>query len=117
MVDVDIEDSFEPSGPTHARRRTLRLRVIACGLGCLLYRPGMISLRNFAFGASTPWKRIRCKRGRGTRAGEALHELQRRHDDMGGAVVEHALQFQHDIPGAITLEPFVGDRRAGDIPA
>lgn len=36
MVDVDIEDSFEQSGPTHARRRTLRLRVIACGLGCLL---------------------------------------------------------------------------------
>src|SRR5262249_48238883 len=25
-----------------------------------------ILLRNFAFGASTPWKRIRCKRGRGT---------------------------------------------------
>ena len=49
MVDVDIEDSFEQSGPTHARRRTLRLRVIACGLGCLLYRTGndsrvMISL-------------------------------------------------------------------------
>ena len=77
----------------------------------------MISLRNFAFGASTPWKRIRCKRGRGTRAAEALHEFQRRHDDMGGAVFERALQLQHDIAGAITLEPFVGDRRAGDIAA
>ena len=39
----------------------------------------MISLRNFAFGASTPWKRpalspskgIRCKRGRGTSAASA----------------------------------------------
>ena len=30
---VDVEDPFEQSGPTHARRRTLRLRVIACGLG------------------------------------------------------------------------------------
>jgi hypothetical protein len=38
VVDVDIEDSFEQSGPTHARRRALRVRVIACGLGCLLYR-------------------------------------------------------------------------------
>jgi exoribonuclease R len=28
----------------------------------------MIARRNFAFGAGTPWKRIRCKRGRGTRA-------------------------------------------------
>ena len=38
VLDVDIEDSFEPSGPTHVRRRTLRLRVSACALGCLLYR-------------------------------------------------------------------------------
>ena len=28
VVDVDIEDSFEQSGPTHARRRTLRVSVI-----------------------------------------------------------------------------------------
>ena len=25
------------------------------------------------------------------------------------------LQLQHDLAGAVTLEPFVGDRRAGDI--
>src|SRR4029434_1310801 len=35
VVDVDIEDSFEQSGPTHARRR-----VIACGRGCLLWWTG-----------------------------------------------------------------------------
>ena len=29
---------------------------------------GVIAERNFALGASTPWKRIRCKRGRGTSA-------------------------------------------------
>ena len=56
-----------------------------------------------------------------TRAGhqgrQALHELQRRHDDMGGAVFERALQLQHHLAGAVTLEPFVGDRRAGDIAA
>jgi hypothetical protein len=27
------------------------------------------------------------------------------------------LQLQHDLAGAITLEPFIGDRRAGDIGA
>ena len=32
--------------------------------------------------------------------GEALHEFQQRHDDMGGAVLERALQLQHDIAGA-----------------
>src|SRR4029077_1447663 len=36
----NVEDPFEQPGPTHARRRTLRVRVIACGLGCLLYRTG-----------------------------------------------------------------------------
>ena len=43
----------------------------------------MISLRNFALGASTPWKRpalslsngIRCKRGRGTRAARRCNEV------------------------------------------
>ena len=28
-----------------------------------------------------------------------------------------ALQLQHHLAGAVTLEPFVGDRRAGDIAA
>ena len=40
VFNVDVEDPFEQSGPTHARRRALRLRVIACGLGCLLYWTG-----------------------------------------------------------------------------
>ena len=44
--------------------------------------------------------------------GQALHEFQRRHDDVRGAVAPGALQLQHDITGAIALEPFVGDRRA-----
>src|SRR5918999_519055 len=29
LFDVDVEDPFEKPGPTHARRRTLRVRVIA----------------------------------------------------------------------------------------
>jgi hypothetical protein len=41
--------------------------------------------------------------------GQALHEFQRRHDDVGGAVAEGALQLQHDLAGAITLEPFIGN--------
>ena len=49
--------------------------------------------------------------------GQALHEFQRRHDDVGGAVAEGALQLQHDLAGAITLEPFIGNGEAGDIAA
>src|SRR5919106_5428046 len=36
---------------------------------------------------------------------------------MSGAVFVGALQWQHDLAGAVTLEPFIGDRRAGDIAA
>ena len=40
VINIDVEDPFEQPGPAHARRRTLGVRVIACGLGCLLYRTG-----------------------------------------------------------------------------
>jgi hypothetical protein len=36
---------------------------------------------------------------------------------MGGAVFVRTLQLQHDLPGAVELEPFVGDGRPGDIAA
>ena len=35
--------------------------------------------------------------------------FQRRHDDVGGAVAEGALQLQNDLAGAITL-------RSGELP-
>ena len=49
--------------------------------------------------------------------GEALHEFQRRHDDVGGAVAPGAFELQHHLACWIALEPFVGNRRAGDIAA
>ena len=36
---------------------------------------------------------------------------------MGGAVFVRTLQLQHDLAGAVELEPFVGDGRPGDIAA
>ena len=53
----------------------------------------------------------------GNERGEALQELQRRHHDMGGAVLIGALQLQHHLPVAVAFEPFVGNRRAGDVAA
>ncbi len=47
--------------------------------------------------------------------GQALHELQRRHHDMGGPVLVWALELQHDIAGAVEFEPFIGDGGAGDV--
>ena len=45
-----------------------RVRVIASGLGCRFWRTGNDFRAQLRLGASTPWKRIRCNRGRGTRA-------------------------------------------------
>lgn len=36
---------------------------------------------------------------------------------MGGAVFVETLQLQHDLTGANTFEPFVGDGRPGDVAA
>ena len=49
--------------------------------------------------------------------GQALHEFQRQHPDMRGAVAPGALELQHDITRAIALEPLNGDRRARDVAA
>jgi hypothetical protein len=43
--------------------------------------------------------------------GQALHEFQRRHLDVRGAVAPGAFELQHDITSASALEPFVGDTR------
>ncbi len=78
------------------------------------------------YSASTPWKRIRCSRGRGTGAwgapfgrpcGQALHELQRRHHDVGGALVPGGLKLEHDLPGSVALHAFVGQGRPRDVAA
>ena len=49
--------------------------------------------------------------------GQAVHEFQRRHLDMRGAVAPGAFQLQHDITSAIALEPFIGNRGARDVAA
>ena len=49
--------------------------------------------------------------------GQALHEFERRHLDVRGALAPRALELQHDITSAIALEPFVGDRGTRDVAA
>ena len=36
---------------------------------------------------------------------------------MGGAIFVRTLQLQHDLTGAVTFDPFVGDGRPGAIAA
>ena len=49
--------------------------------------------------------------------GQALHELQWRHHDVGGAVAPGAFELQHDVAGTGALEPLVGNGGAGDVAA
>ena len=46
-----------------------------------------------------------------------LQELQWRHDDVGGAVAVGAFELQHDLAGAVALEPLVGNGGAGNVAA
>jgi len=46
-----------------------------------------------------------------------LHELQRRHHDMGSSVAVRTLELQHDLACLIAFEPLVGNGRALDIAA
>ena len=36
---------------------------------------------------------------------------------MGGAIAPGAFELQHNLAGAIALEPLVGNSRAGDVAA
>ena len=66
VFEVQVEHALEQARPAYARRHAVRVvgRIIA---GFLRWA-GTIAARNPALGASTPWKRIRCRRGRGTSA-------------------------------------------------
>ena len=79
--------------------------------------------RSLALGASTPWNRMRCSRGRGTGArrapfgrpgGQPLHELQRTHHQVRGAIAPRGLELQLHLPGRVELHPLVRQCRPGD---
>ena len=95
----------------------MRVSAIGCVLGCILRwtrhdratQPGVGREHAMEANQMQPRTRDEC--------GEALHALQRRHHDMGGPVSVGTLELEHDLACLIAFEPFVGNRRAGDIPA
>ncbi len=48
---------------------------------------------------------------------QPLHELQRRHHQVRGAVAPEGLELEHHLPGGVGLHAFVGQCRAGDVAA
>jgi len=55
--------------------------------------------------------------GPGHQRGQSLHERQRRHHDVDGAVAPGRLQLKHDLPSGVAWHPLVCQRRAGDVAA
>ena len=118
VFDVDIKYALEQAGPAHARRRGGR------GLGVVIASRMGVERRarndlgpQFGVGREHTMEANQMQPGSRHQGGKALHKLQGRHDDVGGAVAPRALELQHDLAGAIALEPLVGNGRAGDIAA
>ena len=111
VFEVDIENVFEQPRPPHTRRCFMRVlgRIIAGFLRCARHDRGAQPGIGREHAVKTDQMQARTRHQRS----QALHEFQRRHRDVRGAVAPGAFQLQHDIAGAITLEPFVGDRGAG----
>ena len=115
VFEVDIEHAFEQPRPAHARRCFMRVvgRIIDGFLRWARHDRGAQPGIGCEHAVKTDQMQARTRHQRG----QALHDFQRRHLDVRGAVTPGAFELQHDITRAIALEPFVGDRRAGDIAA
>ena len=93
------------------------VNVLGCVFGCLLRWTGNDRRAQLGVGREHAMEANQMQPRRRDECGQALHELQRRHHDMGGPVAVGTLELQHDLARAIALEPSVGNRRAGDIAA
>ena len=111
--------------PTIARRFSSGLRGLSLALtstsaasvaGRLPRPDGVSCARRAAFGANTPWNRVRCARGGGTSAASS-DKVHRIAFDMGGAISPRGLSAGSTLPAANRQPVSHFDRRARDVPA
>ena len=115
--DIDLEDPLEQACPTQACRRRLRVGAIASLFGRIVHGTGHDRSAQLGVGCEHAVEADQMPPGTGNERGEPLQEFQRRHHDVSSPVLIRALELQHDLAGAVALEPFVGNGRAGDIAA
>jgi hypothetical protein len=70
-----------------------------------------------AFGASTPWKRIRCSLGLCTSAASRCKNSRGDFTEQGVPSAPRGLQLEHHLSRGVGPYPIVGQRRAGDVAA
>ena len=123
-VHVDVEHPLEQPCPADAVRPAVNRLGLAfvgsCDFGGLLLH--LRSLRHHQ------WPKLRVRGQNAVEPDEVqprprhqcrqpLHELQRAHDQMRGAVAPRRLELELHLPGGVELHPFVGERRPRDVAA
>ena len=108
MFEVNIEHALEQARPAHARRRAVR--VFVRRLAGILRRARHDRGAQPGIGRQHPMKTDQMQARLRHQRRQALHEFQRRHPDVRGAVAPGALELQHDVPRSIALESLKGDR-------
>ncbi len=121
VLEVELEHPLEQPRPTQPHRAVVRtVRLALCGLRCLgtFVQPlrhhqrahlGVRCQHAMESNQVQPWPWHQgCK---------PLHELQRRHHQVRGAVAPGCLQLQHHLPCCVALHALIGQRRAGDVAA
>ena len=101
-------------------RSTAALRLPTASTGTRPFRdtrcPGLAA-------AKQPHARASCRHHKGRpaqaehRRGRSLHELQRQHQVVRGAVVPGRLQLQHDLAGSTALHALISLRRTAEVAA
>jgi hypothetical protein len=117
VFDIDSEDPFEQAGPTHARQHTRGVSVMGC-VWVLMLRWARNNLRaKLRVGCEYAMEADQMQPRAGHQRGQALHEIERRHHRVAGAIFVGYLELQHDIAGGSAFEPFVSNGGAGDVAA
>ena len=114
---VDIEHAPEQLRPAQARGLSVRMFAIPRRRGLRLRRHGHHLRSQFGIRREHPVKPDQVQPWPGHQRRQPLHEFHRRQHDVGGAVAPRCFEFEDYIAFAVDGEPFVGDRRAGDVAA
>lgn len=111
---VPWPSSGAPVGGAHSSPRTRQARRGRdCRLGPLRHH----QRAQLGVGAQRAMEPNQVQTRAGHQRRQPLHELQRRHDQMRGAVALGCLRLEHQLTGGVGLHALVGQGRPGDVAA
>ena len=143
VFQLDLEHPLEQLGPAQPNRTVVRAGRLALGRGRRCDLRGWFGLLGFLRHHLCSQLGVGCKyavvRAAGVRSlreaklrehqtnqvqprsghqrSQPLHELQRRHHEVRGAVTPSGLELEHDLPSRVGLHALVGQSRPRDVTA